>query len=166
MTRHAAGGTRLESDARSGEGAGQGFGFEYGQGHVDVITLQRPPFEWQPGNHRLCELPMDTQRYIVPRVVREDGERQLRRACFLGGPIEPFRSVVPKVTSRIERFAIDRHTAARALTNASENAHDNILAARSRHGRSGGCVVQASREGGLQLPANPPEPTEDDGCHE
>jgi hypothetical protein len=118
---------RLESDARSGERAGQGLGFEDSQGHVHVITLQRPPFERQPGDHCLCELPVNAQGHIVPRVVGENGERQLRRAWSLGSPIEPFRSVVPKVTSRIERFAIDRHTAARALADAPENAHQNIL---------------------------------------
>ena len=118
---------RLESGARSGERAGQGLGFEDSQRHVHVITLQRPPFERQPSDHCLCEFPMNAQRHIVPRVVGENGERQLRRAFSLGSPIEPFRSVVPKVTSRIERFAIDRHTAARALADAPEHAHQSIL---------------------------------------
>jgi len=71
---------------------------------------------------------MNTQGHIVTRMVRENSERQLRRSGSLGTPIEPFRSVVQKVTSRIERFAIDRHTATRALADAPENAHQNILA--------------------------------------
>jgi hypothetical protein len=71
---------------------------------------------------------MNAQGHIVPRVVGENSERQLRRAWSLGSPIEPFRSIVQKVTSRIERFAIYRHNAARALAGAPENAHQNILA--------------------------------------
>lgn len=136
---------RLESDTRSGEGAGQGLGFEDGQGRVNVITLQRPPCERQPGNHRLCELSMDAQRHIVPRVVREDRECQLRRACSLGSPIEPLRSVVLKVTARTKWFAIHRHTAARAITDASESAHDNILALTNRGEMSQqfACVIVA-----------------------
>jgi hypothetical protein len=142
---------RIESDTRSGEGAGQGLGFEDGQGRVNVITLQRPPCERQPGNHRPCELPMDAQRHIVPRVLREDGECQLRGACSRGSPIEPFCSVVLKVTARIKRFAIHRHTAARAVTDASESAHDDILTLRSGRRAPRSRAVCAGRASSLHV---------------
>ena len=54
---------------------------------------------------------MNAQGHIVSRVVGENSERQLRRTCILRSPIETLR-IVAKVASRIERFAIHRHTTA------------------------------------------------------